>query len=1027
MNTLQLARDLAEKFKKSRAFKTVEAVKPYAEAYVNRVKNTYNTTKQLYEAPGLKNKALGVLSNANLAYQLTPAGVAWNVGEAGLASMLKSARTSGPNEAAFGGKENLQKNFLASLSDPYTGVGTAGLGMTGNAGLLVDMFALNPPGFDSKAIKKLLNHPDMSGFKTYLTNKNFEHLAEESTNKNRVISNILFDKPNPALREAGGIGPVKPPKGVGGVERGFVTSVKESPTLNQATRDLTQGIHTPKANEVLMGEAKALLTEGGNIKWGSTKNLDQKVAATIQEAINLDAAGNHEAAAVLFNNLSEHGTELGRGVQAFTMLNKMSPEAISLSAAGLIRKYNETHSKKLPELTGEQQKLISGLVAKIQGMTEGRGKSIAIHELDRTVKNLIPSSLTDKAITVWKAGLLTSLRTHERNLLGNTIMQAGEVVKDLPAAAADRLMGLRTGQRTTTMTLSGLREAGSQATRQQIKDIISMGYDPATDVSKFDVREINWGKGAIEQALKKYTNLVFRTLGAEDKPFYNMAFKRSLYDQAGALAINAKATNKGQFIKDLILKPTKEMLDIATKDASFATFHDKNILSKVSSSIKRAAQAEENGPNASALGKVVTEVLMPFTGVPSSIVGKTIAYSPIGLVKGAVDFGKVMVKNIPELQRQAAQEVGRGVVGTGLFGLGAYLMSKGLMTGQPKDAKEADLWTAQGKQANSVLINGKWRAINSVGPQSLVMLAGAKYAEETGKPEGSMTKYGAGLLKDQMSQTFVQGMAGPINAITDPQRYGTSYVGNTLNSVVPNIVKDVAKANDPNVREMASVPDYLKASIPGLRNTLTEKRDVLGNKIKQEPTGLNVFVDLFNSRTPINNAVVNELSRLNEVGHPATPSKQNKSQTILEQKVKLTQQQLNSLEAGSGVEVQKDLAELIDSRFYQDATDEEKADLISKTVTKARKNFKELSGESVLYQDILNGLVKAVKEKDQAAYTKYKTQAEAAKLDPNTIQREITLQSLAAAIKAKNQAEYTKWKLKADYYGITLSEVKARL
>lgn len=70
-----------------------------------------------------------------------------------------------------------------------------------------------------------------------------------------------------------------------------------------------------------------------------------------------------------------------------------------------------------------------------------------------------------------------------------------------------------------------------------MKDIISKGYDPSETINKFDHKTITWGNNVVEQGLKKYTDFVFRTLGASDKPFYNAALARSLYDQAGAVAI----------------------------------------------------------------------------------------------------------------------------------------------------------------------------------------------------------------------------------------------------------------------------------------------------------------------------------------------------------------------------------------------------------------------------------------------------------------------------------------------------------
>jgi hypothetical protein len=345
---------------------------------------------------------------------------------------------------------------------------------------------------------------------------------------------------------------------------------------------------------------------------------------------------------------------------------------------------------------------------------------------------------------------------------------------------------------------------------------------------------------------------------------------------------------------------------------------------------------------------VVTNVLAPFTGVPSSIVGKTIAYSPLGLIKGSVTAGRVLAGQVPELQRQAAQEIGRGVIGTGLFGLGAYLMSKGLMTGQPKDAKEADLWAAQGKQANSVLVDGKWRSINSIGPQNLVILAGAKAQEEAQKPGGSVGEYAAGLGKDQLSQTFLAGVQGPLNALTDPARYGQSYVGNQSASIVPNIVKDTAKSQDPYQRQNNTVQDYLTNSIPGLRNQNLVKRDVLGNPMKQEPTGAGAFLDLFNSKTPTQNPIASELARLDSTGNNATPSKMNASQTIYGQKVKLTPQQLDKAVASFSPDMQQQMISMIQSPTYQQLDDTQKAKVLSDISSGAKNNDYLLNG-------ILNG------------------------------------------------------------------------
>ncbi len=609
--------------------------------------------------------------------------------------------------------------------------------------------------------------------------------------KDYINETLDYMKANPELGAANfgaKVGGEETELTAGQKTRGFVESVEQSKNISGRTKENISGTYIPKTNKKLMGEAEVLLQDNAKLDFKNVKNLDQKIAATIQEAINLDKAGNHEAAANLYNNLAESGTELGRGVQAFSLLDKMSPEAISLSVAGKINKFNATHKAKIPPLTGEQQSKISAMVEDILNTPEGRERNIKGNELNILINSFIPSSFADKATTVWKAGLLTSLRTHGRNIIGNAIQGTTEIVKDIPATWADMLMSSKTGQRTTTFTTKGVGEFGSKTTRQQMADIITKGYDPSKSIEKFDIKKVNWGNNKGEQALKKVTDVVFNVLDAEDKPFYNAAFARSLYNQAGAAAINAGRKGDASFIENLVKNPSEDMLKNATADANIAAFRDKGVLSKAASGVKRAIANDKTGE----VGKVVAETMLPFTGVPSSIAGQMVAYSPIGLIRGATDTGKVLIKNMPELQRQAAQEVGRGTIGTALFTIGAYLMEKGLMTGQPKDAVEAEQWKLEGKQPNSVLINGKWRSIGSVGPQTLILLAGAKYNEEMNNPEGSIGSFAGNIGKDFLSQTFLAGVQQPLNAITDPARYGKSYVSGQAGSIVPNIIKDFA-------------------------------------------------------------------------------------------------------------------------------------------------------------------------------------------------------------------------------------------
>ena len=720
-------------------------------------------------------------------------------------------------------------------------------------------------------------------------------------------------------------------------ERGFSSTVRNAEKTPKAA-SIEAGNYVVKSDKQRVADAREYIKNDPTTAEQLALNPQSDMHVTIGNQLldNYIATGQLDKFRKLSAGMAESGTELGRAIHAFADYNKTSPSGAVKFAEKTINKYNKANpNNKLSLSDGD----IKGLVAKaqeVQAMPEGRARNIASHQLMEQVNNLIPSTVADKAITVWKAGLLTSPRTTMRNLIGNTLHGISETVKDVPAALNDILLSQKTGDRSLTFTTKGV-VGGAKKGIMNAKDIMAFGFDPNQAIDKYDVRRVTWDKTPVQQALKSYTDFVFHAMGAQDQPFYEASFARSLYDQAGAAAKNAGKSGDKTFIKNMVDNPTEAMKVAATKDASTATFKNPNQLREVAGKFKTTLGKTE-------AGKVISEVVAPFTGVPSSIAGQVIQYSPIGLARGVaknakVLGGKVTAKELPALQRAASQEIGRGVIGSGLLGVGAYLTAQGLMTGNPKDAAEARQWELEGKQANSVMVGGKWRSINSVGPEALVALAGSKIqsAKQNGDGAG---KIAADIGKDFTGQTFLAGVQGPLNAISDPARYGGTYAKSQGASIVPNILKDAAKFGDKYQREQNSVGDAIKAGIPFVRDSLLPKRDALGNPLKQEPNGLGAFVDLFNSKTPIKNDVVNELSRLYSVDQSATPSKLQKSQTINGEKKKLSPAELDQLEQATGVPIQQQFKDLMATSSYKNASDELKKKSLDKIVDDVRSQAK---------------------------------------------------------------------------------------
>ena len=884
---------------------------------------------------GYGKAGLGALQLAGAAFRTTPFGQATTLAENSFFETMKNIRE---------GKPVTDLDFRGAAKDMFL---SDALGIREghpNASLALDILTNLALGKGEDKIAGAISNGGVAkAFSDAVSNvKSPKVFADKFTaNLSNIItkSNINlpgFMRPGEEVGELGKVpsdlNAVKRSLGEGGgeiKERGFITHVKKATITPDALKDIVSGSYVVKSDAQLKLDASGLIKSSPDMAEKLALNPRNDVDVQIGNELigHYASMGDVQSAKRISEGMAESGTELGRAIHAYSLYDKNTPQGALKFANSKIKEYNHLHPNTKLKITDKQVKSLFDRAHAIQSMPMGNERNIASNDLIEEINNMIPSSTVDKAITVWKAGLLTSLRTHERNLFGNTVHQVAEMTKDLPASVADMIMAIRTGKRSLTPTLKGVGR-GTIKGLGAAKDVVFRGYDPQETITKFDIRHVTWNKNPFEQLLKKYTDSIFRTLAAADKPFWNAAFARSLYDQAGAEAINIGKRGNKDFINNLVKNATPEMERVAVLDANTATFKDKTALSSLASVVKKDLSKTE-------LGKLVSEGLLPFTGVPSAVVGQMKAYSPIGLLQGIKKAGKVLIENVPELQRQAAQEVGRGTIGTGLFGLGAYLISQGLMTGIPKDADEARQWEMENKPNNSVFIGGKWRSINSVGPEALVLLAGAKFAADTGVGEKV-----AGVGKDIFSQTFLSGVQQPLLALADPARYGKRFVGGLATSLVPNIVKDVSKAIDPYQRETSTIKEQMKGAIPGLRNALTPRRDVLGNIIENPQFGPRAFVDLFGSKTPANNKIVTELGRLYDTGLAKIPTKLSNTQIISGKKMELTSQQLDYLESRVGIRLNKELSNLIDTDSYKNATDEERIKAINDTVDSVRTDVK---------------------------------------------------------------------------------------
>ncbi len=716
------------------------------------------------------------------------------------------------------------------------------------------------------------------------------------------------------------------------IERGFISSVKA--LLPEAQK--IAGQYIPRATDPLAQKARNLVIDHPAVaeKLALNGNDDVAVAVASEYIKKLGedakkatdpsiAAALYDKAANIANTLAPKLTEAGRSIQAASILGRLTPEGQVRFAAREIQKFNEAHpGAKIPELTGDQTKTIIDKMNEIEQIPDLAKKNIEFKKLQNTIQDLVPSPLVKKLTTIWKAGLLTGVKTSGLNIFSNLSHGISEVAKDVPATAVDSVASLFTGQRTKSFTTSGVA-GGVKEGFQKGWDYLKSGVDARDSATKLDYHHVNFGKGPVAKAAKAYTETVFKVLGAEDQPFYYGALARGIAEQAKVSAINSglKGAEKAAHIDNLVQNPNNEMIKSATADALRAVFQNETALGK-------AAKKIQDIP-------YVGQVIVPFGKTPAAVATQIINYTPIGLAGTILrNIGKGKFN-----QKDFAEGIGRGLTGTGVLAAGYQLAKNGLVAlDRPTTEREQKLWDAEGRKPNTILVDGKWRSPAVLGPAGNVLLVGAHFQKalenNPGNPQAALTEGIFGSLKSFTEQTFLTGVNQVANALSDPQRFASTYINSLVSSLVPTIVADTAHATDPVERRAESTLQKVQARIPGARETLQPQVNVLG---KDTPRIGNIFEVLADPTRPsadLSTPTTQELRRLTDAGHPVSPTQLGDTAGYKA----LSQEENTKIWEHAGKIINDKLTSLFSQPAYKALDDDKKAQAVDAVVRQAGVN-----------------------------------------------------------------------------------------
>jgi len=282
----------------------------------------------------------------------------------------------------------------------------------------------------------------------------------------------------------------------------------------------------------------------------------------------------------------------------------------------------------------------------------------------------------------------------------------------------------------------------------------------------------------------------------------------------------AHADASGEDIKNPFVQQRIAME--AYHDANAAIFQQKNV---ATDGWKAAVRTWENSKSPIARGlAVVAKAALPITTVPSNFIGEAINRTPVGIIRGAIELRGAIKRGLNDLSPAEHDAIMRhlkqGTVGTGLLLLGylAPQIAGGYYQAGEK-RKHDDLGPGDigAKHTHFLLHN----------PAAEMITAGAtvrKVADHMlkGHPEGFIRGAAQGFLGIAGQTPFLRSPADLSKIASGNRGEQTRALGNLVQGIaVPRGLIEVAQDTDSVERRKAKeLPDYLKAGIPGLRQTL---------------------------------------------------------------------------------------------------------------------------------------------------------------------------------------------------------------
>jgi len=537
------------------------------------------------------------------------------------------------------------------------------------------------------------------------------------------------------------------------------------------------------------------------------------------------------------------------------------------------------------------------------------------------------ASGSDAFWTFYKSMLLSSPDTHVVNMVSNLFTSGMQVPTRLLAGGigtVKRAVGLN-GE--TRMGEAGYQVAG------MLEGAVN-GANGAVQSWRTGEDAFGGNKAEIyrtDYPGQKVWGMPLRLLQSEDAFFKNLNDGMERYSVAYRMAAQEL---KGQGlaavhkrVRELIANPPQELTEAGHDAALFHTFN--NNAGKLTQAVNNLRHSLPHGTG---------NLIVPFLKTPANLITYAVKHSPAAPIFKEV---RADLKAGGAKQEEALARMG---IGSLMVSFGAIGQMGGWISGGgPEDPEKRKAWLGAGNQPYSIKVNGDWYSYQRLEPFATIIGISADIASGVQDQGFGMASIMKAIGRNFTSKTWLQGLSGVMQAMTDPDRYGGSWINRSAATLAQpaTLLSHIGRYTDPYQRDTdrGSFLDQLSYRLPGEtigRERLPIKHDQYGQPMMeaQRQIGRAGPIPI---TTPSDDPVRIELGRIGW-----TPRDMQNHFTVRQsgpgkgKRFDLTDEQLRELNELAGARMHAAAKNLIRSGYWNRLNDDERADALDDLMKQAR-------------------------------------------------------------------------------------------